>query len=387
MFSVISGYSSGRIDDCSVSISIFNRVSVYKYFSINNSMDKYTKYHRLRAALLISALMWSLPALAERYQIGYFEGGESAIFTSTWQATKKALVEMGWGDQVEYPQNAHYSPGFGHDRLKEREAAAREIMGRTELSLIVSAGTDATELLQKYNNHKTPVLGIAISDPIRSKFVIDQNDSGIDNFTTRLIPKRYVRMFRVFHDEVGFKRLGLLYVDHPNSRKFANVADAMQVAGERGYAVVHYKIDDTLTPDECMDALKSLVAQKIDAFYIPSLTCFEWQHYDVAKYLNYLMKNRIPTFARQGTEDVKAGGLMGVSTVDYSQRGGFLATMIRKILKGTSPRKLKMVDEAIPKIAINLYVAQQIEFDPSFEILGASDELYNEITLPPNRLK
>ena len=45
-----------------------------------------------------------------------------------------------------------------------------------------------------------------------------------------------------------------------------------------------------------------------------------------------------------------------------------------------------MVDDAPPKIAINLAVAREIGFDPSFEILGASDEIYNEITLPEKRL-
>jgi len=135
-----------------------------------------------------------------------------------------------------------------------------------------------------------------------------------------------------------------------------------------------------------MKALEALVAKKIDAFYMPSLTCFEWKKYDANKFLAYLRDNNVPTFARQGSEDVKAGALMGFSTVDYSQRGQFVADKIIDILKGGSPRKQKMVDEAPPKIAINLQVAKQIGFDPSFEILGASDEIYNEITLPENRL-
>ncbi len=336
--------------------------------------------------VLLSTLAWSMPLMAEKFKIAYFEGGFSSIFRNSLDATKQALEERGWGDKVEFPEDAFFSPGFGKDKLAAREEAARKLMARDDLALIISGGTDATQALQKYNNKRTPILGIAISDPIRSKFVIDQNDSGIENFTTRLVPGRYKRMFEIFHDEVGFKRLGLLYVDRPNAKKFANVEDAVEISKERGFEIVHYKINDTLKPEECMAALESLVEQKIDAFYMPSLTCFEWKKYDVNKFLTYLRSNKVPTFARQGSEDVKGGALMGFSTVDYSQRGQFLANILINILEGKSARSQKMVDDAPPKIAINLTVAREIGFDPSFEILGASDEIYNEITLPEKRL-
>jgi ABC-type uncharacterized transport system substrate-binding protein len=336
--------------------------------------------------VVVFSAAWSLPATAEKYKIAYFEGGFSSIFRNSWEATQKALAEQGWGNKIEYPKDAFYSPGFGAENQTAREAAAKELMARDDLSLIFSAGTDATQLLQQYNNKKTPILGAAISDPIRSKLVVDQNDSGIENFTTRLVPGRYTRMFQIFHDEVGFKRLGLLYVDRPNARKFANVEDAEEVSKQRGFEIVHYKINETLTPQECMAALESLVAQKIDAFYMPSLTCFEWTRYDVNSYLSYLRKHKIPTFARQGSEDVEGGALMGFSTVDYSQRGHFLANIVINILEGQTARQQKMVDDAPPKIAINLKVAREIGFDPSFEILGASDEIYNEIALPKERL-
>ena len=134
-----------------------------------------------------------------------------------------------------------------------------------------------------------------------------------------------------------------------------------------------------------MSALESLAASGIDAFYIPSLTCFEWKKYDVKKHLDFLSGKGIPSFARQGSEDVHAGALMGFSTVDYSSRGRFLANMVIKVLEGTSPRALKMVDDAPPKIALNLEVAKILGFDLSFEILGASDEIYSDIVLPEAR--
>jgi ABC-type uncharacterized transport system substrate-binding protein len=56
-----------------------------------------------------------------------------------------------------------------------------------------------------------------------------------------------------------------------------------------------------------------------------------------------------------------------------------------KILQGEKPRSLVMKDDAIPKISLNIQVAQKIGFDPSFEILAATDEIYEEIVLPKDR--
>ncbi|MCP4702086.1 MAG: hypothetical protein GY862_35290 [Gammaproteobacteria bacterium] len=335
------------------------------------------------------------PAVATDYKIGYFESKEYFIFIQTRTALLNALAEMGWKDKIEFPPDAYFSPGDLPEQKKKWPGITRELLTRKDLDLIFAAGTAATNAILKTNRklikagkgkELPSILSGAVSDAVKSKFVRNKDDSGIDNFTVRIVPGRYIRMFRIFHDEVNFNKLGLLYVDSEDGRKFANVADAHTVAKERGFQIIAYKINETRTPKECEDAVNFLAKQGIDAFFIPSLTCFEWKEYDVKKFLDILVKNKIPSFARQGTPNVKAGALMGFSTVDYSARGRFLANMLIKILQGAKPRSLNMVDNAPPKIALNLYVAQQIGFDPSFDILGASDEIYQEITLPEKRL-
>lgn len=331
-------------------------------------------------------LLFTFPLQAAEYRIGYMEAGPSAIYDNTFSAIQKALDEMGWGNKIEFVKDARFSPGWSPEERKTWEQTAEKLIAYPDLDLIFSAGTDATSLLLKADKGKVPIVAGAVSDAVKSGFVLNEEDSGRDNFTVRIVPGRYKRMFKIFHDEVAFKKLGLLYVDSENGKKYANVSDAEEIAAERGFQIIHYKINESLTPEECMTALKTLVKKGIDAFYIPSLTCFEWEKYDVKEYLTYLMEHKIPSFARQGSQDVKAGALMGFSTVNYSERGRFLADKIIRILEGNKPRNLKMVDKAPPKIALNLYVAQKLGFEPSFDILGASDEIYQEITLPEKRL-
>lgn len=262
-------------------------------------------------------------------------------------------------------------------------------MMREDLSLIVAMGTVATQSLLEANNHKTPIIAMCVSDPVKSKFVASLKDSGVDNFTVRIVPNRYKMMFEIFHDAINFKKLGLLYSDTENGRKYSSVSDAKQVAVERNFDIIEYnKLSPAETIDECVTGLQWLIDQGIDAFFIPAINCFDWTKCDTKKLFDMLMQNKIPSFARNGTRGVKAGALMGFSTVDFSQRGSFLADKVVKILQGKSPRSLNMIYNATPKISFNTYVVKNIDITPYFDsdLLAIADEIFEEITLPEDRL-
>ncbi len=321
------------------------------------------------------------------YRIGYLEPSPFWIFSHDLEAIKKSLAEMGWKGRVEFPQDAHFSPGREQGKKALWSKRAEELMSRKDIDLVITAGTDATATVLKVNNGKIPIVAISVSDPVKSGLVLNANDSGVDNFTVRVVPDKYKRMFEIFHDVVGFKKIGLMYWDTKNGRTYTNLEDARTVAQERGFEIVEYsKVSESGKAEDCLLGLQELVSQKMDAFFIPSLNCFDWTSSDVKKLLDFLTENKIPSFARNGTRDVKAGALMGFSTVDFSGRGKFVADKIIRIFQGEKPRSLPMIDNAIPKISFNLLAAEKIGFNPPFDILAASDELFQEITLPEDRL-
>ncbi len=321
-----------------------------------------------------------------KFRIGYIEAGPYWIFDGTYAAIKKALGTQGWSQKVEFPEDAHVSPGWEPEKKPVLEEKAKALMSRNDLDLIVAAGTDASKAVVGANNNRTAVVAIAMSDPIRSKVVPSEKDSGVDNLTVYFELERFKRMFRIFHDVVGFKKLGLMYSDTENGKIYTNAEDAYEIAKERGFEVVEYpKVSRAEKTDECMEGLKWLAAQGVDAFFIPALSCFDWSANDVKPLMDFLTTSKIPTFAREGTKIVKAGALMGFSTIDFSTRGGFIADKIVRILQGEKPRALPMVDNAPPKISFNVSVAQEIGFDPPVDILAASDEVFSEVTLPEDR--
>ncbi|MFO7751962.1 MAG: ABC transporter substrate binding protein, partial [Desulfobacteraceae bacterium] len=298
--------------------------------------------------------------------------------------TEKALEEKGWLDRVTFPENAFHSPGWEKGSAAW-EKKASELMAREDLDLVIGMGTDAAKALLKKNNQKTPILGMGVSDALGSGLIETNEDSGVDNFTVRIVPGRYKRMFEIFHQVVGFEKLGLIYPDTESGGDYTNLESAREVAEAKGFDILEQEIESEEV-SAGLAGLEALVERGMDAFFIPSLLCFDWEKADVDKLFTFLREKNIPTFARNGSRDVQAGALMGFSTIDFSKRGAFLADKIIRILEGESPGDLPMKDDAVPIISLNIHVAEQIGFNPPFDILAATDEIYREITLPVGRL-
>lgn len=332
---------------------------------------------------------------AQEYRIGYFEANRFNSFIKTFKAAKNRFKELGWEGKIEFPvADACYTTDGSVEAKGKLPKIAKKLLARKDLDLLFVSGTPASKIIltaanclppgNPECNLPYPVLSSSVSDAVGAGLVSGAEDSGSDNFSVRIIPERYLRMFRIFHDEVRFKKLGLVYMDDPVARTYANVDDAEKVARERGFKVVSALLTEPIDQKKCEAALTGLVEQGIDALFTSVQTCFDWgkPNHDAGKNFEYLISKNIRVFARQGSQDVKAGALMGFSTIDFSSRGRFLVDMMIKILQGEKPRNLGMIDNAPPTIALNLDTAQKIGFDPSFDILGASDEIYQKITLP-----
>ncbi|HSM73359.1 MAG TPA: hypothetical protein VK852_01935, partial [Desulfobacterales bacterium] len=225
----------------------------------------------LLAGVLLLAAVPAAPA--ERvYRVGYLEGGVYWTYSQTLAALRLELRQRGWGPRIAYPGDAHFSPGWEAEQEAELARCARDLMARGDLDLILAAGSAATAALLAANNGRTPIVAMAVADPVRSGFVVSETDSGIDNFTVRIVPGRYRRMFEIFHAEVGFEKLGLMYHDSENGHRYANLDDARAVAGERGFAILtHPGLSRAETTAECLAGIRSLIARGMDAFLIHPL--------------------------------------------------------------------------------------------------------------------
>ena len=315
-------------------------------------------------------------------RIGYLEAGPFWLFDNTWSAFREGMEH--YDDmRCEFPQDARFSPGWDPKQMQLLPELARQLLQRKDLDLVVGMGTAAVKALLAVNNGRLPILGMGMADPIAAGVVKSAHDSGVDNFTCRVTVDRWPSMFRVFYDVVRFHKLGIMYQDNAEGRVYAALDDARAIASELGFSLVLYNgLSSAESTEECRKGLNELHKQGMDAFFIGPLNCFDIGGDGIGPLLQTLTQWKIPTFARDGSEYVKAGALMGFSTWNFGPSGRALAKQAHEILDGALPRSLAMLDRSEPSIALNLAVAKAIGFDFPFDVLVTADELHETIAPP-----
>jgi len=346
----------------------------------------------------------------EKWRIGYYEGGEYANYQDVLSATIKGLMKLGWiekatlpaqkgetnstlwswlsstanSDYIEFVGDAFYSAGWDDAKRTDIENTIVERLNITsDIDLMMAMGTWAGKGLANYR-HRTNTLVFSSSDPLSAGIIKSVKDSGYDHVHATVDPKRYERQLRVFHEMIGFHKLGVIYEDSLAGRSYAAIETMEALSKKEDFSIVrcHTKSDTSdskLAEQGVIECFKKLV-KSADAIYvtrqggvnsrsIPTLVAMANEH-------------KIPTFSQYGANEVNYGFLASLSKAGYKFVGSFHAKTIAKIFNGAEPNQLNQHFQQPPKIALNLKTAEIIGFDPPVVLLGATDELFNEIVVP-----
>ena len=342
----------------------------------------------------------------KKHRIVYLQGGPYYEYDMVFNAVIRALMEIGWAEKISLPAQstntarALYSylaahkewskylefpaDGFYDNDWKEknREPAMQALLRRRDVDMIFAYGTWAGQDMKNMPPEFSgvPVVVMDVSDPLRSKIVDTNEDTGRNNLTARVDPLRYQRQVSLFHQIIGFKRLGMAFEDTVEGRSYSAIADVEKVSREQNFEIVQIRHQGYVKSKKqaIQWFLQSLtdLAPKVDAFYITQQLAVDLE--SLPKILEILNGHKIPTFSQAGSLEVQGGALLSIATAGFKYVAKYHAMKIAKILNGAKPRKLPILFEDPPKIAINLETASKIGFDPPVDILSAADEVYME---------
>lgn len=275
------------------------------------------------------------------------------------EAFRQGLKELGYIEGkncvVEYRYELY---GEGH-----RELVAELL--KLKIDVLVVGSLPAIRAA-KAATKTVPIVIVTVQDPVASGYIDSLARPG-GNITglTRL----------TLAPELNGKKLEILKEVTPRTSRVAvfvssNVGDFSHVSKkevELAAAALRLKIHylDVLTPADFENAFKEAIMGRADGALmevggpvaIPNRK----------KTAELAVKSRLPVMYRR-TQDVEAGGLMtyGVNIADLDRRA---ATYVDKILKGTKPADLPVVQPTRFEFVINLKAAKQIG-----------------VTIPPNVL-
>ena len=343
----------------------------------------------------------------EKWRVGYYEGGAYINYQQQLTETVKGLMQLGWletavlpkqsgestdtlwkwlstqakSQYIEFVADAHYSAFWEKDKRTnvENEIVIR-LNNNKDIDLMIGMGTWAGKGLANYR-HRTNTLVFSTSNPISSGIIKSVEDSGFDHVHVRVDPKRNERQLKVFHEMIGFHKLGVVYEDSLAGRSYAAIDTIEALAKTHDFEIIrcHTKSDisDKKLAEEGVIKCFNQLAKKADAIYVTQQGGVNSR--SVPFLVEIANKNKIPTFSQSGAGEVSYGVLASLSRAGYKYVGRFHAETIAKVFNGAQPNQLNQLYEEPPKIALNLKTAEIIGFDPPIVLLGATDELFDEI--------
>jgi len=285
---------------------------------------------------------------------------------------------------LHFVDDAFYS--FENLNPDEVNAVTENIISRLvvqkDIDLILVMGTESAQKIST-DRHSIPVISMSTSNAMQSGIVKDAMYSGRDHVWAHMDPFRYERQIDIFYDIFKFKKLGLIFDDDKAGRSFSAYEDVIKVSQKRNFSVIAENIAQPkkygANKDKFVDDLRDRYAKlspKVDAVYHGLFIGSDPKKLHLA--LNPLMEKKIPVFAQQ-VDDVNAGALMSLARADFSGVADFGAKAMIRVIKGEKAGSIPQIYENSPNIVINLDVAKQIGYKPSFELLLGADEVIHEI--------
>ncbi len=340
------------------------------------------------------------------WKIGYYEGGSFIDYTLSLRGLVKGLSDLGWIDPITIPEfldkddahpiweflaqnvksnyiafsrDAFWTAGWEDSVRTSNRKNAIEYLNNNSIDLVIAAGTWAGQDLVN-NEHSTATMVITSSDPLRAGIIKSTDDSGYDHILVEYDPNRYRKQIELFHDIIGFERLGVIFEDSEDGRIYANYADLDKVSKKRNFKLIICYTDEGKTELESFERAKrsyQILAPIVDAMWVGL------HQGEAVEFLPELLKPmyefNVPTWCVLGEPAVEKGVLLSITHQNFDEIGRWYAENIAKILNGAKPRELSQIFKEENHILVNTEAARRIKYEIPETILKIADKIYEKI--------
>ena len=317
--------------------------------------------------LLGGAGTWPLAARAQQAAMPLiaFIDATSAVASARWTAAfRNGLNETGYTEGRNVAVEYHWLEGR-YDRLP---ALLAELVGR-RVAVIATPGSTPAALAAKAATTTIPIVFGVAEDPVKLGLVANLarpggNATGVNFFVSEVVRKRLGLLRDLIPRAVRIAVMinsGNAATAEATLREVQNAADALGLQ-------IH--VVNASTSDEINAAFATISHERAEALFLGPDAFFNSRRVQL---VTLSARDRIPTV--YGTRDyVEVGGLMsyGTNITDsFSQAGVYVG----KILNGTKPAELPVIQSTKFEFVINLQTAKALGLDVPSGLLLAADEV------------
>ena len=317
--------------------------------------------------LLGGAAGWPLAARAQQagMPVIAFIDATSAVASARWTAAfRNGLNETGYTEGRNVAVEYHWLEGR-YDRLP---ALLAELVGR-RVAVIATPGSTPAALAAKAATTTIPIVFGVAEDPVKLGLVANLarpggNATGVNFFVSEVVRKRLGLLRDLIPRAVRIAAMinpGNAATAEATLREVQKAADALGLQ-------IH--VVNASTSDEINAAFATISHERAEALFLGPDAFFNSRRVQL---VTLSARDRIPTV--YGTRDyVEVGGLMsyGTNITDsFSQAGVYVG----KILNGTKPAELPVIQSTKFEFVINLQTAKALGLDVPSGLLLAADEV------------
>jgi putative ABC transport system substrate-binding protein len=318
------------------------------------------------SALGGTAVGWPLAAGAQQPAlpvVGFIRDGSADADARNVAAFRKGLNEAGYVEVQNATVEYHWLEGQ-YDRLP----ALLADLVRRQVAVIAALGTGIA-LAAKAATATIPIVFSVGDDPVRLGLVASLarpggNATGINFFVNEVTAKR----LRLLHDLVP-KAIRIAVLLNPANAMVAEstLREVQKAAPAIGLQI---QILNASTIGEIDAAFATLARERPDALLVAGDAFLTSRRVQIA---TLTARDRIPT-AYAIRDPVVAGGLMsyGTDIADAIQQAGIYTG---KILKGTKPADLPVLQSIKFEFVINLQTARALGIEVPQNVLSIADEV------------
>jgi len=311
-----------------------------------------------------SAAAWPLAARAQQPAvpvIGFVEAGSADAPAGPVTAFRKGLAETGYVEGQNVTVEYHRLEGQ-FDRLP----ALMADLVRRRVAVIVSTATRAA-IAAKAATATIPIVFGVGYDPVKLGLVASLarpggNATGVNSFNTEVVAKRLALLHELVPNAV---RVAMLF--NPANDSDFNLREVQQAARVIGLQI---QVFNATTIGEIDAAFATFEHERPDALFVTPDVFFTSRRVQIA---TLAARGRIPA-AFSVREHVVVGGLMSYGT-DAADRLRQIGVYTGKILNGTKPADLPVVQPTKFDLVINLKTAKALGLTVPETLLATADEV------------
>jgi len=316
--------------------------------------------------LIGGAATWPLVARAQQPVIpvvGFLNAASPEGYARFVTAFRQGLKEVGYAEG----DNVSIEYRWAENRLDRLPELAADLVGRRVAVIVATAGA-APAIAAKAATTTIPIVFTVPEDPVRLGLVASlsrpgANVTGVNVFTGELMPKRLELMREMVP---AMTRVAV----------FVNPADPARAEFQRGEAEsagramgLTTQIVNAGTSRDINTVFATFARERPDALFISPHPFYNVQRVQIAM---LAARHAIPT-SFSTLVPVEAGGLMSYgSTLDgYREAGVYTG----RILKGTNPADLPVVQVSSFELVINAQTALMLGLTIPDKLLATADEV------------